>query len=143
MSKYEHKSMAYLLENVMKNKFNRAFYVEDLWKYVENKPVKEYNINDVKHWVYSPCWSYDCNGIECYYSIYQTLIQKNKFKKDIRQIKKADVSYPIIVVENDYDKYGTILDGNHRFAKLIMNKEKKVKYKFITKKELVKLMIRV
>ena len=29
--------MAYLVEDVMKNKFNRAFYQEDLWKYVEKK----------------------------------------------------------------------------------------------------------
>ena len=28
--------MVYLLEDIIKNKFNRAFYQEDLWKYVEN-----------------------------------------------------------------------------------------------------------
>ena len=42
MSNHEHRNMAYLLEDVMKNKFNRAFYQEDLWKYVENKKTETY-----------------------------------------------------------------------------------------------------
>jgi hypothetical protein len=41
MSEYEHRNMAYLLEDVMKNKFNRAFYQEDLWKYIK-KSTKSY-----------------------------------------------------------------------------------------------------
>jgi hypothetical protein len=145
MNDHEHRNMAYLLEDVMKNKFNKAFYQEDLWKYVENKKTEEYNIEDVKHWVYAPCWSYniDKENKECFYSIYQVLMQKNKFKEDIKRIKKADTSYPLIVIENEFDKYGGILDGNHRFAKLIMNKSKKVKFKFISKKELNKLMIKI
>ena len=61
----------------------------------------------------------------------------------MKRIKKADTSYPIIVIEDKFDKYGTILDGNHRFAKLIMNNSKKVKIKFITQKELQKLMIKL
>jgi len=27
----------------------------------------------------------------------------------MKRIKKADISYPIIVIENDFDKYETIL----------------------------------
>ena len=140
---YEKRNLAYLLENVMKNKFNKAFYQEDLWKYVENKKTEEYAIQDVKHWVYTPCWSYDIHNTECFYSIYQVLMQKTKFRKDMGRIKKADTSYPLIVVEDEFDKYGSILDGNHRFAKLIMNDCKKIKIKFISKKELNKLMINI
>jgi hypothetical protein len=47
----------------------------------------------------------------------------------MKRIKKADISYPIIVIEDEYDKCGSILDGNHRFAKLIMDNAKIVKYK--------------
>ncbi len=143
MSNYNSRNMAFLLEDVMKNKFNKAFYQEDLWEFVNNKKTKEYNIEDVKHWVYTPCWSFNLNNIECFYSIYQVLAQKGKFKEDMKRIKKADTSYPIIVIEDKFDKYGTILDGNHRFAKLIMNNSKKVKIKFITQKELQKLMIKL
>ena len=143
MNNHEHRNMAYLLEDVMKNKFNRAFYQEDLWKYIENKKMEIYDMKDVKHWIYSPCWSYNINNIECFYSIYQVLMQKGKFKEDMKRIKKVDISYPIIVIEDEYDKYGTILDDNHRFAKLIMNNSKKVKFKFISRKELDKLMVNV
>lgn len=143
MSQHNSRNMAFLLEDVMKNKFNKAFYQEDLWEFVNNKKTKEYNIQDVKHWVYTPCWSFNVNNTECFYSIYQVLAQKGKFKEDMKRIKKADTSYPIIVIEDKFDKYGSILDGNHRFAKLLMENSKKVKFKFITQKELQKLMIKL
>ena len=122
------------------NSRNMAFLLED---FVKNKKTKEYNMEDVKHWVYTPCWSFELNNTECFYSIYQVLLQKGKFKEDMKRIKKADTSYPIIVIEDKFDKYGNILDGNHRFAKLIMNNSKKVKIKFITQKELHKLIIKL
>ncbi len=143
MSEHQHRCIAYLLEDVMKNKFNKGFYQEDLWKYVENKKIHEYDMKDVKHWIYAPCWSYNLDNTDCFYSIYQALIQKKKFKDDIKRIKKADTSYPLIVVEDEFDSYGSILDGNHRFAKLIMNNSKKVKFKYISKKELDKLLVKV
>jgi hypothetical protein len=40
MSEHEHRDMAYLLEDVMKNKFNRAFYQEDLCFWVSNNFIK-------------------------------------------------------------------------------------------------------
>jgi hypothetical protein len=143
MNKTEHRNYAMLLSNVMKNNFNYGYDQEELWKYVENKKEKEYKIDDVKHWVYSPCWSYEINNTLCFYSIYQVLLQKKRFNEDMKRIKKADTSYPIIIIEDEFDKYGSILDGNHRFAKLIMNKAKVVKYKFITKKELEKFRIKL
>ena len=143
MSNDEHRNIAYLLEDVMNNKYSYGFYQEDLWKYVENKKINEYNIKDVKHWIYKPCWSYNINNRECFYSIYQVLMQKNKFKEDIKRIKKADTRYPLIIIEDEFDKYGTILDGNHRFAKLLINNSNKVKFKFISRKELNKIIIKL
>ena len=84
-------------------------------------------MKDVKHWIYAHCLSYNINNTECFYSIYQVLMQKWNFKEDMKRIKKADTSYPLIVIENEFDNYGGILDGNHRFAKLIMNNSKKSK----------------
>ena len=143
MNAQEHRCYAMLLSDVMQNNFNYGYDQEELWKYVENKKTKTYKINDVKHWVYNPCWSYDLDKRTCFYSIFQVLNQKSKFKEDMKRIKKADVSYPIIVIEDEYDKYGSILDGNHRFAKLIMDNAKLVKYKFISKKTLEKFRIKL
>jgi disulfide oxidoreductase YuzD len=139
----EHRTIAYLGEDVMKNRFDRGFYQEDLWDYVADKPTKKYNMKDVKHWVYSPCWSYNLDGTECFYSIYQVLMQKNRFKKDMKRIRNADISYPIIVIEDEFDKYGSILDGNHRFGKLIMENKRKVDFKYISTKELKKLLVKI
>lgn len=129
----------YLLKDVMKSKFNNGINQKDLWKYVENKKEKEYNIEDIKHWVYHPCWSETINNKEYFYNIYQVLSQKSKFKKDMKRIKNSDETYPIIVVEDEFDKYGVILDGNHRFAKLIINNVKKIKFKYIGIKEFNKI----
>ena len=126
MSEHQHRCIAYLLEDVMKNKFNKAFYQEDLWKYVENKKIQEYDMKDVKHWIYAPCWSYNLDNTDCFYSIYQALIQKKKFKDDIKRIKKADTSYPLIV-------YKMNLIGNHRFANIYQKKNLinyRLKYEF-------------
>jgi disulfide oxidoreductase YuzD len=70
-------------------------------------------------------------------------MQKGNFKEDMKRIKKADTKYPLIVIENEFDSYGGILDGNHRFAKLIMNNSKKVKFNYISRKELDKFMVKV
>jgi hypothetical protein len=137
------RNYAFLLEDVMKNNFKYGFAQEDLWNYVKNKKIKTYNIDDVKHWVYNQCWSFTTNDIECFYSIYQVLLQPKKFKEDMKRIKKSDLSYPLIIIEDDYDNKGVILDGNHRFAKIIMENKKEVKYYFITKKELKKLKIKL
>lgn len=135
----ETKEYAYLLENVIKNKFNYAYDPQDLWKKAENKKVITYNMKDVRHWIYYPCWSKN----KCFISIYQVLNQKNKFPQHIKRIKKADINYPLIVIEDKFDKYGSILDGNHRFAKMILENKRKIKVVFFTKKELEKIRIRL
>ena len=49
MNNYEHRSYAFLLKDVIKNNFTHGYDQEELWKYVENKEEKEYNMKDVKH----------------------------------------------------------------------------------------------
>lgn len=137
------RTYAFLIKDVMQEKFNYGFIQEDLWNYVKNKKIKTYKINDVKHWVYKPCWSYKLCDEECFYSIYQVLLQPKKFKKDIKRINNSDLLYPIIIIEDDYDKKGIILDGNHRFAKAIIKNEKEIKYYLIKKQELKKLMVKL
>ena len=66
-----------------------------------------------------------------------------KLYQHIRRIKNADLKYPLIVIENKYDKYGEILDGNHRFSKMILENKKVVPIVYFTKKELDKLKIKI
>jgi disulfide oxidoreductase YuzD len=116
---------AHLLKDVFSGNFSCGIRDSDLWQYVYSSPhtttkIRQYKLKDVSHWIYQPCWSYiDSDQQECFISIYQVLIQPNRFKDHITRINHSDPSYPIIVVEDDYDSYGVILDGNHRFAKLL------------------------
>jgi hypothetical protein len=141
IKEHEHTQMAYLLSDVIKGKFDKAYRPVDLWKFVETVKTETYKMADVRHWVYAPCWSRGDGDTTCFYSIYRVLMQKSKFKADMARIKKADTSYPIIIIKDDFDKYGAILDGHHRFAKLIIEGATTVKYKFISKRELDKLAV--
>lgn len=134
------KDYAYLLQDVMRNDFSFAYDQEKIWEYCKTKDIKEYNISEVKHWIYRPCWSY-FDHKEIFVSIYQVLLQPEDFPKHIVRIKNADISYPLIVITDDFDSKGSILDGNHRFAKILMTKKRKVKYYFLSKQELLKFRI--
>lgn len=136
----EHREYAYSLKDVMKNDFRYAWDQKELWEIAKNKKVQSYDIKDVKHWIYNQCWS-DKNN--CFISPYQVLIQSKKYPNHLKRIKNANLKYPLIVQEDKYDKYGTILDGNHRFAKIILNKKRKVKFVYFTTKELNKLKIKM
>jgi len=76
-------------------------------------------------------------------SIYQVLLQKKIFKEHINRIKKADLQYPLIIINDKYDKHGGILDGNHRFAKIIMENKKYVNCIRVSQKELDKIKVKV
>jgi disulfide oxidoreductase YuzD len=135
----ESRSYAYLTEDVMREDFRYAWQQEDLWDLAKTKKVIKYKMNDIKHWVYNPCWSKK----ECFVSIFQVLMQPKKFPEHIKRIKNADLKYPLIVLEDKYDKYGTILDGNHRFAKMIKENKRVVPIVYFTRKELNKLRIKM
>ena len=64
-----------------------------------------------------------------------------KFPEHMKRIKKADLKYPLIVIPDKYDKYGGILDGNHRFGKIILENKREVKFVYFTRKELEKIKI--
>lgn len=139
MDNYESKSYAYDLEDVLKNKLDYAYDIEMLWKYAENKKIIKYKINDIKHWIYIPCWS----NKNCIISIFQVLCQKDNFPEHMNRIKKANTNYPIIIIEDKYDKFGTILDGNHRFAKAILENKRIIDVIYLTKAEANKLKIKL
>jgi len=137
MMENETRNYAYDLKDVILGNFQYAWDQEQLWEIAKNKKVFKIDLRDVKHWIYYPCWSEN----DCYLSIFQVLLQKDKFPDHIDRINKADTKYPLIVTEDPFDKFGTILDGNHRFAKLIQQRKKKIKIIYFTRKELDKLKI--
>lgn len=135
----EHRNYAYMLKDVVVGDFKYAWDQEVLWEKAATKCVTTYKMSDVKHWVYRPCWS---RG-KCLVSIYQVLLQPKLFANHTKRIDKADTKYPLIVVQDEFDKYGVILDGNHRFAKLVLANKRNVKVVKFTTKDLGRLRIKV
>ena len=127
----------YLLDDVLHGRWSRGKSEQDLWRAAERKKTHTVRMRDVKHWVYAPCWSYTTNDNECFYSIYQVLQQPRRpeFAKDMQRIRAADTAYPLIVVDDPFDAHGRILDGNHRFAKLVLQGKRTVTIKRITREE--------
>lgn len=56
--------------------------------------------------------------------------QLDKVTKDEERIMKADLNYPIILVQKD-GEFSYVLDGNHRLAKAIMTGEEYIKAKVL------------
>ena len=129
-------TQAFLLEDVMKGRFDNGLDVKILWAAATDKPVQKYNMSDVRHWVYSPCWSVG----DCFISPYQVLMQPKQFADHMRRVKQADLSYPLIVVEDDFDKHGSVLNGNHRLVKMILEKRRVVRFVYFTKREIQRLI---
>ena len=56
--------------------------------------------------------------------------QLDKVTKDEERIMKADLQYPIILVQKD-GEFSYVLDGNHRLAKAILTGEEYIKAKVL------------
>ena len=72
-----------------------------------------------------------------YYSPFNVIENpKNKIYKDeIKRIKKADLTYPIILNNNH------VIDGVHRLTKAYLTKQKKIKAYVFTKRQMNKFLI--
>ena len=131
--------MAYPLEEVIKGTFKKCYKMNNIWNITKNNKMHKIKLNDVKHWIYHTPWSYECNGKEHFLSIYQVLLLPSKYKQHMDRIKKTNLKYPIVVMKDKYDKNGIILDGNHRFAKAILQNKANILVKYITDKQLKKI----
>ena len=131
---------AFLIEDAIRNDFSHGYDLKEIWKAASKKEVQTYEMDDVKHWVYTPCWSDKKNN---FISIFQVMNQPRRFPGHVKKIKASDTEYPLIVVENEYDKYGVILDGNHRFAKMVLDGYENVVLCYFTMDELEKFRIKL
>jgi hypothetical protein len=58
-----------------------------------------------------------------------------------KRVMNADLSYPILVVQNEDGKIFALLDGTHRLQKALMLNKKKIKAKVFNKPELEKFKV--
>ena len=58
-----------------------------------------------------------------------------------KRVMNADLSYPILVVQNESGKIFALLDGTHRLQKALKLNKKKIKAKVFDKSELKKFKV--
>lgn len=88
------------------------------------KPVK-LKVSDLSNNLEYECWG---NGSTIRYSPLDVIKKPKKYKDESRRIKKADLSYPIMI----YGKF--VIDGVHRLTKAYMKEIPTIKaYKFDSK----------
>ena len=78
--------------------------LKELVKFLDenNIPIININLNKIKHLIID-------------------------VERDNKRINAADLSFPIIIISKFKDKYLSILDGNHRAVKSLLNNNKFIK----------------
>ncbi len=97
--------------------------------YVNNNKLNVHDIplNKFKHMIDWKIWGdwTDQNSSE-QWSIKDVMHDPKKYKRDYRNILKADLKYPILTAQTPMETY-IIIDGNHRLAKSIMLGKQSIK----------------
>jgi len=124
------------------------YNVQKLWKLTDNEETIRIPIEDVKHNLNKKYWSL-LEGVqpnelkgkkEKFVSPIQ-ILKNPKLSPYIKdKINNANTKYPILVYKDG--KNLDVLDGLHRLSKLIKNKRKTVKIKYITSEMLRKAEIK-
>ncbi len=96
--------------------FKIKFKVSDIIELAKNKPVKEVNPKSI---------DYDFSS------------RKEDESETNKRVMDANLSYPILVVQNDKGKIFGILDGTHRLQKALTMGLDKIKVKIFNKEELL------
>lgn len=111
---------------------NEAVYsVDMMFAYLNNHkhPILKVNVNDYIDMLEYPSWGNPEKNIM--YSAKDVLKNPEKYSNDYKRIINADLSYPIIISNNE------IIDGIHRLTKAYLKNKKKIKA-YIFSEELMK-----
>lgn len=100
--------------------FKIKFKVSDIIELSKDKPVEEVDPKSI---------NYDFSG------------RKEDELETKKRVFLADLSYPIIVVQNEQGRIFTMLDGTHRLEKALILGLDKIKVKVMSKEELIQFKV--
>jgi disulfide oxidoreductase YuzD len=114
---------------------DNIFSVDMMFAYINIFKPKYTNINidSLLHNLEYAGWGDPILNIK--YSPKDVINNPEKYKKEIEQIKNANLKYPIIIYNNN------IIDGVHRLTKTVLEKKTKIKTYIFTKKIMEKFII--
>lgn len=100
--------------------FKIKFKVSDIIELAKNKPVEEVDPKSI---------NYDFSG------------RQEDPTETKQRVMNADLSYPIIVVQNEQGRIFTMLDGTHRLEKALILGLNKIRVKVMSKEELIQFKV--
>ena len=124
------------------------YNVQKLWKLTDNEKTIRIPIEDVKHNLNKKHWSLlegvppnELKGKKEKFVSPNQILKNPKLSPFIMdKINNADTKYSILVYKDG--KNLDVLDGLHRLSKLVKNKRKTIKIKYITSEMLRKAEIK-
>jgi hypothetical protein len=100
--------------------FKIKFKVSDIIELAKDKPVEELDPKSI---------NYDFSG------------RQEDPTETKQRVMNADLSYPIIVVQNEQGRIFTMLDGTHRLEKALILGLDKIRVKVMSKEELIQFKV--
>jgi len=100
--------------------FKIKFKVSDIIELAKDKPVEEVDPKSI---------NYDFSG------------RQEDPTETKQRVMNADLSYPIIVVQNEQGRIFTMLDGTHRLEKALILGLNKIRVKVMSKEELIQFKV--
>jgi hypothetical protein len=120
---------------------NNKYSVDRLFKITKNIKVHKVAVNDLLDHLKRKSWEYKREGVADIMPIevIDTPKKNRKFAKHYNRIITADISYPILVY--DADDFSVIVDGLHRLSRAYIEKHPTIKVRYVTDKQLEKVLI--
>jgi len=98
-----------------------VYNIEKLWHLTESNPIRNMPVESLRPQLAEKSWGYSPQDV---------LNNPEQYAGEMEMIRDADLSYPILMYKNQ------IVDGNHRLAKAFFEKEKTIKVKMPTDKQM-------
>ncbi len=117
-----------------------TYDVNKLWNKTQNIKTNRIYLDKIIHNLDKVLWTIFIKGKEKYVTPNQVIKNPYVSPNDFCKIINADLSYPIIIYDDNGDL--DVLDGLHRLAKSVLLKRKTINVKYISNDILLKCKIK-
>ncbi len=120
---------------------NKKYSVDRLFKITKNIKVHKVPVIELIDHLKRKSWEFKREGVAdiAPIEVIDAPNKNRKFAKHHTKILNADMSYPILVYETD--ELSVIVDGLHRLSRAYIEKFPTIKVRYVTDKQLEKVMI--
>lgn len=110
---------------------NGNYYNWEIAQILEHEPVQQIPTKDLKHNLKLEEWD-DADGKMFSAQQYLTNPENPKFRHHQKRIKNADLQYPLFLWKDGDTNRFFLIDGMHRYMKVLSSKQKTIDAKILT-----------